>query len=100
VLCTVDDPARTVAEVLRVLRPGGRFRFVEHVAARPASPRRWVQWTLARPWAWIYEGCQLSRDTGRLIETAGFSRTDVERHRFRRSLFFPVNSAISGIATK
>lgn len=100
VLCTVENPTRTVAEVLRVLRPGGTFRFVEHVAAHPAMPRRWIQWTLTKPWSWLYEGCQLGRDTARLIETAGFSNTDVRRHRFRQSLFFPVNSAISGTATK
>ena len=100
VLCTVEDPARTLAEVRRVLRPGGTFRFVEHVAAHPATPRRWIQWALATPGSWIYEGCQLGRDTGRLIEAAGFTRTDIERRRFRQSLFFPVNSAISGTATK
>ena len=100
VLCTVDSPAQTLAEVLRVLRPGGTFRFVEHVAAHPVAPRRWVQWAVAKPWSWTFEGCQLNRNTAELIERAGFSSTDIERHRFRWSLFFPVNSAISGTATK
>ncbi len=100
VLCTVNDPAATVAEVLRILRPGGSFRFVEHVVAHPASPRRWIQATIAKPWAWIFEGCQLCRDTGHLVEHAGFSQATVDRHRLRQSVFFPVNSAISGIAVK
>lgn len=100
VLCTVDDPARTLAEVLRVLRPGGSFRFVEHVAAHPASPRRWIQTTIAKPWSWVFEGCSLCRDTGRLIEQAGFARTEINRRRLRRSIFFPVNTAIWGTATK
>ena len=100
VLCTVNNPAATIAEVLRVLRPGGTFRFVEHVAAHPASPRRWMQATITKPWAWIFEGCQLCRDTGQLVEHAGFSQTNVDRHRLRQSVFFPVNSAISGIAIK
>lgn len=100
VLCTVDDPTAAVAEVLRVLRPGGTFRFVEHVAAHPASPRRWIQAAIARPWSWIYEGCELCRDTGHLIEHAGFNRVAIDRHRLRQSVFFPVNTAISGTATK
>ncbi|MCG8589221.1 MAG: methyltransferase domain-containing protein [Proteobacteria bacterium] len=100
VLCTVSDPHQAVREVLRILRPGGRFRFVEHVAAHPASPRRWLQQALVRPWAWLYEGCQLCRHTADVIEAAGFRQVSIERRRFRRSLFFPVNSAIWGIATK
>lgn len=100
VLCTVDDPEAVIAEVLRVLRPGGTFRFVEHVAAPAASPRRWIQTAIARPWAWVYEGCRLCRHTESLIEQAGFGRTDIIRRRFRWSVFFPVNSAISGTATK
>jgi ubiquinone/menaquinone biosynthesis C-methylase UbiE len=38
-LCTVTDPAEVLAEVRRVLRPGGTFRFVEHVAAWAGTPR-------------------------------------------------------------
>lgn len=47
VLCTMQDPHRVLAEVRRVLRPGGRFRFVEHVAAA-GSGRRLVQRALRR----------------------------------------------------
>ena len=100
VLCTVDDPRRSLGEIHRILRPGGRFRFVEHVAAPSGSPRRLVQTALARPWAWVYEGCQLCRHTGEEIEAAGFSEVSMREHRFRGSLFYPVNLAISGIATK
>ena len=100
VLCTVDDPVRTVAEVRRILRPGGRFRFVEHVAAPAWSPRRWLQHGIRRPWSWIFEGCDLCRDTGALVEAAGFSSATVHRGRFRRSVFVPVNTVVSGIAVK
>ena len=41
VLCTVRDPAAVLAEIRRILRPGGRFRFAEHVAARLRTPTRW-----------------------------------------------------------
>lgn len=100
VLCTVGDPDAVLAEIRRVLKPGGTFRFVEHVAAHPASPRRWVQAAIARPWAWLFEGCDTRRDTPRYLERAGFTSLEVRRSRFRQSFFFPVNSAIWGIATK
>jgi SAM-dependent methyltransferase len=100
VLCTVRDPARALAEIYRVLKPGGAFRFVEHVAAHPFSPRRWIQATVRRPWSWLFEGCQLCRDTGALIDTSGFSDTDIQNGRLRLSVFVPVNTVISGRATK
>ena len=98
VLCTVTDPAAAVAEIRRILRPGGTFRFVEHVAAHPLSPRRWIQTPLARSWARLFEGCQLCRNTGDLIENSGFAHVDIDRSRFRSSVFIPVNSVVAGRA--
>ncbi len=67
VLCTVGDPRRAVAEVARVLRPGGRLLFLEHVRAeqpwRQALQRRSV-----RPWAAFADGCQCDRETLTTIE--------------------------------
>jgi ubiquinone/menaquinone biosynthesis C-methylase UbiE len=100
VLCTVADPDRVLAEVRRILRPGGRFRFVEHVAAPAWSPRRWLQGTLRRPWRWLFEGCTLDRDTASRIRAAGFSDLELRRERFHRSLFVPVNTTIWGVATR
>lgn len=100
VLCTATDPERILAEVRRILRPGGRFRFVEHVAAPTWSPRRWLQRAIRRPWAWLFEGCALDRDTGARLHAAGFSHVRLEHERLHRSLFVPVNTTIWGVATR
>jgi SAM-dependent methyltransferase len=67
VLCTVGDPRRAVAEVARVLRPGGRLLFLEHVRADPGW-RRNLQHRWARPWAAFADGCRCDRATLETIE--------------------------------
>lgn len=98
-LCTVADPEAVVGEVKRVLRPGGRFRFVEHVAA-PDGVRAGTQRAIRRPWAWVFEGCDPHRETHRLIAGAGFSSVEIEHRMLRHSIFWPVNTAIWGIAVR
>jgi SAM-dependent methyltransferase len=62
VLCTVTDPDQALAETRRVLRPGGRLRFYEHVRATDPRLARW-QDRLERPWGWLVGGCHPNRDT-------------------------------------
>ena len=97
VLCTVRDPAEVLAEVRRILRPGGTFRFVEHVAARSGTPTRVLQRALRRPWAWTFEGCSCERDLAGLVRAAGFARVDIEPYRLH-SPFVSFNTQIAGIA--
>ena len=97
VLCTVTDPAGVLAEIRRILRPGGTFRFVEHVAARPGTPTRTLQRALRRPWAWTFEGCSCERDLAGLLRAAGFARVDIEPYRLHTP-FVPFNTQIAGVA--
>ncbi|MCO1660761.1 class I SAM-dependent methyltransferase [Pseudonocardia humida] len=97
VLCTVTDPAEVLAEVRRILRPGGTYRFVEHVAARAGTPTRALQRALRRPWAWTFEGCSCERDLAGALRAAGFARLDVEPYRLHTP-FIPFNTQIAGIA--
>ena len=97
VLCTVEDPEAVVAEVRRILRPGGRFIFVEHVAAAPGTPLAGLQKMVRHPWCWCFEGCQVTRDTQEVIESANFRSTEIEQYRLR-SIFLPFNPQIAGVA--
>jgi ubiquinone/menaquinone biosynthesis C-methylase UbiE len=77
-LCTVADPARTLDEVLRVLKPGGMFVFMEHVAAPAGTVLRLMQRTSRSYWVRFADECLPDADTLPLIQAAGFSRVNYE----------------------
>ena len=70
-LCTVADPAASLAELRRVLRPDGRLLFVEHGLAPEPAIERW-QHRLTPYWQRIGGGCRLDRKADALIRAAGF----------------------------
>jgi ubiquinone/menaquinone biosynthesis C-methylase UbiE len=76
-LCSVADPARTLAEVRRVLRPGGSLFFVEHGRAPEPRVSRW-QDRLTPVWRTLAGGCHLNRPIARLIQESGLQLVELE----------------------
>ncbi len=78
VLCSVPDPEATVREIRRVLKPGGRFVFIEHVAAPRGSLMREVQNFIQPLWTLAAAGCHPNRETWETIAHAGFAQVKLE----------------------
>lgn len=76
VLCTVDDPAAAIDELQRVLRPGGRLLFIEHVRSEQAALAG-RQDRLERPWRACAAGCRCNRRTLALLESR-FAETSAQ----------------------
>jgi ubiquinone/menaquinone biosynthesis C-methylase UbiE len=85
VLCTVDDPGRALAEARRVLRPGGKLIFVEHVRSDDHRLARW-QDRLHGLWLRLGYGCHSNRATLANIECAGFLVTELQHDQLRRAV--------------
>jgi ubiquinone/menaquinone biosynthesis C-methylase UbiE len=83
VLCTVPDQRAALAEIRRVLRPGGELRFLEHVIAeQPGTLRRVQRIADATLWPLLAGGCHSARDTAAAITAAGFTVDELHRFRF------------------
>jgi len=101
VLCSVPDQARALAELHRVLRPGGELRFYEHVIARRQPKRALLQFAdRSGLWPKLAGGCHPARDTGASIEAAGFTIDQCERFGFKASALEPTIPHILGRASK
>jgi len=77
VLCTVPNPQGALAEISRVLKPGGRLLFIEHVRSEDPGLARW-QDRLERPWHFLGDGCHCNRDTVATIESSALQLSEVE----------------------
>ena len=99
VLCSVPDQQRALAEVRRVLRPGGELRFYEHVVPR-CQPKRLLLQAIDRSGLWpaIAGGCHPARDTTEAIMQAGFDIEEIERFGFAVQRFEPQIPHILGRA--
>jgi ubiquinone/menaquinone biosynthesis C-methylase UbiE len=83
VLCTVKDPAAALGEVRRVLRPGGRFLFLEHVRSEKKNLARW-QDRLAPLWTRFGHGCHPNRDTAETLAASPLEVLRLERDEIPR----------------
>jgi ubiquinone/menaquinone biosynthesis C-methylase UbiE len=98
VLCSVDDPALVLAEIRRVLRPDAQLRFLEHVCSERPWRRRVQRSADATLWPLFSGGCRLGRDTGALIQAAGFEVTDCTRFEFHIPPLDPPKTHLLGVA--
>lgn len=97
VLCSVPCPDTTLKEVLRILKPGGRYLFVEHVAATPGTFGALIQRFIKPIWCCCADGCNVDRQSWVPIRKAGFSREEIEHFMLK----FPIVSPhIIGSAVK
>jgi ubiquinone/menaquinone biosynthesis C-methylase UbiE len=100
VLCTVPDQEQALAELFRVIRPGGELRFYEHVIANTPGQARLQRFADATFWPHVAGGCHLARDTKTGIERAGFQIESCERFAFSPAAFLPPDPHILGVARR
>jgi ubiquinone/menaquinone biosynthesis C-methylase UbiE len=97
VLCSVPSLERALAELRRVLRPGGELRFFEHV--RSANPLIGVFQDLITPlWSVGAAGCHFNRDTAAAIRGAGFEIEELDRFAYAPVAMVPKHAHILGRA--
>lgn len=98
VMCTVDDPNKALAEAHRVLKPGGKVVFLEHVRSDDPKIARW-QDRLHGVWVKAAHGCRCNRQTEDNLERAGFSVVELAHDRLLKAPPI-VRPLIVGVATR
>jgi ubiquinone/menaquinone biosynthesis C-methylase UbiE len=99
VLCSVPDQARALAELRRVIKPGGELHFLEHVVSHNPRQAR-VENLLDHVWPRICGGCHPNRDTGAAIEAAGFELEQCHRFGFSPGFPMPKIAHILGVGRR
>jgi len=79
-LCSIPDAPRALAEMRRVLKPGGRYLFVEHGRAPEESTARW-QDRINPLWRRLAGGCNMNRPIDRIVQESGFELEGLDRFR-------------------
>jgi len=98
VLCSVSDPAAALAEMRRVLKPGGELRFMEHVRSAHPGKARVQRWSdRSGLWPRVAGGCHCDRDTVAEITAAGFQIAQVGRYDIGPSWIL-TNPHVRGVA--
>jgi SAM-dependent methyltransferase len=101
VLCSVPDPELVVRDIHRILKPGGRFVFLEHVGAPHGTSLRRVQSYVKPLWRYFADGCRPDRDLGDVIRDAGFETVDIDEFRIPKPVAPAIISpTICGVARK
>jgi ubiquinone/menaquinone biosynthesis C-methylase UbiE len=95
-LCTIPDPVAAIAEVRRVMRPGGRLHFVEHGRAPDAGARRWQQ-RLNGLQRRVAGGCNLNRDIPAIVEAGGLEITGLDTY-YGKGVPKPYAAMYEGVA--
>ncbi|KAL6635114.1 hypothetical protein ACP70R_027785 [Stipagrostis hirtigluma subsp. patula] len=98
VLCSVNNIEMALSEINRVLKPGGLYLFIEHVAAPDGSLLRFVQGALDPLQQFVADGCHLTRKTGEKIGDVGFSRLSLNSVRLSNA--YIISPHVYGVACK
>jgi ubiquinone/menaquinone biosynthesis C-methylase UbiE len=100
VLCSVPDQATALAELKRVIRPGGELRFYEHVQADSQPAKALLKFAEKTFWPLVGGGCHPARHTGEAIEAAGFEILQCRRFNFSAGPPIPKIPHILGSARR